>query len=147
MHEVAAHGWVGALVLDAPLADGAGAAGVVCAARVPHQEHHAQPQRGLHQQALDLPQLDADSLDELDREQRADGGQVLGHQTQHVVGQQIVARVPQPEVVILKQELVVRLGHVMQEPDVVLGKLALQQAPEKLCLILSRLQSVFVLDL
>ena len=136
MHKVAAHGWVGALVLDAPLADGAGAAGVVGAARVPHQEHHAQPQRGIHQQALDLPQLDADRLDELDGEERADGVQVLRHQTQHVVGQQIVARVPQPEVVVLKQELVVRLGHVVKVSNILFIELTFKKTLQKLSLIL-----------
>ena len=47
--------------------------------------------------------------------------------------------VPQPEVVILEQELVVRLGHMVEEPNVVLSELALQQASNKLCLILTRL--------
>ena len=75
-------------------------------------------------------------LDELDGEERADGVQVLRHQTQHVVGQQIVARVPQPEVVVLKQELVVRLGHVVKVSNVLFIELTFKKTLQKLSLIL-----------
>ena len=146
-HEVAAHGWVAAHLPGAPLADGARGPGVVSPPGVPDQEDDLQPQGRVLDQVLNVPHLEADGLDGLDREQGADLVEVLRHEAHHVLGQQVMTRVPQPEVVILEQELVVGLGHVMQEPDVVLGKLALQQASEKLCLILSRLQSVFVLDL
>ena len=144
-HEVAPHGGVGALVPDAPLADGARGPGVVGPPGVSHQEHHLQPKRGVLNQFLDLSHLEADSLDELDGEEGTDPVEVLGHEAHHVLGQQVVTRVPQPEVVVLEEELVVPLGHVVEEPDVVLIELTLEQTPEEVSLILSRLQTLFVL--
>ena len=83
-----------------------------------------------------------------------DSVEVLWEETHHVVRENVLARVPQTEVVIFKQEGVCPLSHMLEVAEVVLVKRTLEQTPEKgllalndillppVCVIVERLKVV-----
>ena len=49
----------------------------------------------------------------------------LWQEAQGALGQDVATRVPQPEVVVLKEEGIVRTGNVMQVPNIFWSKFAI----------------------
>ena len=82
----------GAVLLRAPVGDQRAAAAVEHAARVPHQQHHAQPELGrAGEQLRDLPRAEAHRLDQLDGVEPAGEAEELRHEAEGAEGQHALA--------------------------------------------------------